>query len=49
MVTLEQKIKKILLLIDNALLHFDPHYLSTEQDKDNVNEETSEFLYKNLI
>ena len=43
------KNKKIFLLINNVLSHFNPHYLPTKQDEDNINEETSEFLYKNLI
>jgi len=34
------KNKKILLLIDNALSHFDPNDLPNEQDEDSTNEET---------
>ena len=30
--------KKILLLIDNAPSHFDPHYLPADQDEDEKNE-----------
>ena len=33
------KSKKILLLIDNVLSHFDPNYLPNEQNKDSANEE----------
>ena len=39
------KNKKILLLVDNAPSHFNPHYLPAEQDdqdeqdEDNINEE----------
>jgi len=33
------KSKKILLLINNALLYFDPNYLSNEQDENSANEE----------
>ena len=30
--------KKILLLVDNAPSHFNPHYLSADQDEDEENE-----------
>ena len=37
------KNKKILLLVDNTLLHFNPYYLPTEQDVNNDEETKSIF------